>query len=103
MYNAAIHAQQVLGATILSVSISETTDDGITYPLASAMSSTDLLASSDEDPLWVFLEQVRDCLSRALGQGGDLWRSSIERDRVDGGWGGAGHPEGPERSEDDHA
>lgn len=103
MYNLAMHAQQVLGATIISISISETTDEGITYPLATAMSSSDLLSSSGEDPLWVFIEQVRDCLSRALGQQGDLWRKSIDRDRVDGGWGGAGQTEQPEQSEDRNA
>lgn len=103
MYNLAVHAQQVLGATMLSVSISETDEQQFTYPLASSMSSSDLLASSGEDPLWVFIEQVRDCLSRALGSGGDLWRSAIERDRVDGGWGGAGQMGQPEQSEDDDA
>jgi hypothetical protein len=100
MYTAAIHVQQVLGASMLSVSLSETTEEGITYPLASAMSSSDLLHSSDEDPLWIFIEQVRDCLSRALGAENGLWRSAIDRDRVDGGWGRAGPTEQPERSED---
>lgn len=103
MYNVAMHAQQILGATMLSVSLSETNEEMITYPLASAMSSSDLLASSGEDPLWIFIEQVRDCLSRALGPQGELHRSAIERDRVDGGWGGAGQTEQPEQSEDDNA
>lgn len=103
MYTAAIHVQQVLGASMLSVSLSETTEDGITYPLASAMSSSDLYHASSEDPLWVFIEQVRDCLSRALGPENGVWRAAIERDRVDGGWGGAGQQGQPERSEDDHA
>lgn len=103
MYTAAIHVQQVLGAAMLSVSLSETTDDGITYQLATALSSSDVYHDSNEDPLWVFIEQVRDCLSRALGSENGLWRSAIERDRVDGGWGGAGQEERPERSEDDHA
>lgn len=103
MYTIAAHAQQVLGATMLSISISETNEDQITYPLASAMSSSDLLHSSGEDPLWVFIEQVRDCLSSALGPQGSLFRSAIERDRVDGGWGGAGQTGQPEQSEDDRA
>ena len=100
MYNAAIHCQQVLGSTLVSVSLSETNDDGMTYPLATAMSSSDLLASSGEDPLWVFIQQIQDALSSALGDQTGVWRNSIDRDRVDGGWGGAGHPEQPERSED---
>lgn len=104
MYNVAIHAQQVLGATILSVSLSETKDDGITYPLAVAMSSSNLLESADEDPLWIFIEQVRDAVSRALSTGDErpIWDSLI-RDGVDGGWRGAGSSDGSERSEDPHA
>lgn len=103
MYNVAMHAQQILGATILSVSLSETTEQGITYPLATAMSSSNLLASADEDALWIFLQQIRDCLSRALGEDTGLWFQLNESDEVDGGWGGARPSEQPEQSEDDRA
>lgn len=100
MYNAALHAVQVGAGTMLSVSISETDELGNTYHLASTTSSSHLLASADEDPLWIFLQQVRDCLSIAMGDDQRLYRRSIEHDRIDGGWGGAGQTERPERSED---
>ena len=100
MYNVAMHAQQILGATILSVSLSETAEDGVTYPLATAMSSSNLLASADEDPLWIFLQQIKDCLSRALGDETGLWFQHLESDGLDGGWRGAGNPGQPEQSED---
>lgn len=104
MYNISMHGQQVLGATIVSVSLSETNDEGITYPLATAMSSSNLLASADEDPLWVFIEQVRDAVSSALSSSGEtpIW-DYLVRDRLDGGWRGAGKTDGSERSEDPHA
>ena len=95
MYNAAIHCQQIMGGTYVSVSLTETDEEFRTYPLASASSSSDVLASSGEDPLWIFIQQVRDALSIALGDSTGVWRSSIDRDRVDGGWGGAGHPDSP--------
>jgi len=95
MYNVAMHAQQILGATILSVSLTETSDDGFTYPLATAMSSSNLLASADEDTLWIFLEQVRDCLSRALGSETGLWHQHVESDGLDGGWRGARQQDSP--------
>ena len=101
MYNVAIHGQQILSATLLSVSLSETNDDGITYTVATAMSSSNLLASADEDPLWVFLEQIKDCLSRALGDQTGLWFQHQESAAMDGGWRGAGSPGQTERSEDD--
>lgn len=104
MYNVAIHAQQVLGATVCYISLSETLDSGITYPLATAVSSSNLLASAEEDPLWIFTQQVAEAVSRALSTSqdtpGGLWRFA---DGVDGGWGGAGQAGRPERSEDDHA
>ena len=100
MYNMSIHSQQVLGATITAVSLSETDDEGITYTLATSMASSNLLASADEDPLWVFFQQIKDCLSRALGDETGLWFQHIESDGVDGGWRGAGNPGQPERSED---
>jgi len=103
MYNAAIHCQQVLGSTICSVSLSETTDELSTYTLATAMSSSNLLASADEDELWIFLQQIRDCLSRALGDESGLWSQVIETDVLDGGWGGARPSGQPEQSEDDSA
>lgn len=104
MYNVAIHCNQVLGATVCYVSLSETTDDGISYPLASAVSSSNLLASADEDPLWILIQQVRDCVSRALStdEPQAIWEYLI-RDGVDGGWRGAGQTEGPSDSEDDRA
>ena len=95
MYNAAIHCQQVLGATIVAVSLTETTEEGITYPVATSMSSSNLLESADEDPLWIFLQQIQDSLSRALGGSTGLWFQHLESDGVDGGWGGAGHPDSP--------
>ncbi|MCZ6914751.1 MAG: hypothetical protein O7C59_10080 [Rickettsia endosymbiont of Ixodes persulcatus] len=101
MYNMAVHAQQVLGSTLVAVSISETNDDGMTYPLATAMSSSDSVASCGEDPLWIFLQQVRDALSIALNDEQSIYRQAIKHDRVDGGWGGAGQAEGPEQSEDE--
>ena len=100
MYNASIHAQQVLGATILAFSLTETTEEGISYPVATAMSSSDLLSSADEDPLWVFLEQIKESLSRVLGDSQNIYRQAIEHDRIDGGWGGAGQTGQPEQSED---
>jgi hypothetical protein len=100
MYNCAMHAQQILGATIVSVSLSETNEQNLTYPLASAMSSSNLLASADEDPLWIFLQQIKDCLSRALGDETGLWFQYQESAAMDGGWRGAGNPGQPERSED---
>jgi hypothetical protein len=101
MYNVAMHAQQILGATILSVSLSETNDEGITYPVATAMSSSNLLASADEDPLWIFLQQIKECLSSALGDETGLWATVDSSDGVDGGWGGAGQTGPTERSEDE--
>ena len=104
MYNVAIHAQQVLGATICYVSLSETSDDGITYPTATAVSSSNLLSSADEDPLWIFLQQIRDALSRALADDEPgVWWQVNESAAMDGGWRGAGSPGQPERSEDDRA
>ena len=103
MYNVAMHAQQILGATILSVSLTETDEEGITYPLASSMSSSNLLASADEDPLWVFLQQIQDCLSRAMGADTGLWFQYQESGGLDGGWWGAGSSGQTERSEDDRA
>lgn len=100
MYNIAIHAQQVLGATLLSVSLSETPEEGITYTVATAMSSSNLLASADEDPLYVFIEQIKDCLSRALGGESGIWFQHLESGGLDGGWRGAGSPGQPEQSED---
>lgn len=104
MYNLTVHAQQVLSATICYVSLSETLDDESTYLLASAVSSSNLHSSSEEDPVWVLCEQVLDALSRALStdDGGVYWRVH-NRDGIDGGWGGAGQTEQAERSEDDHA
>lgn len=96
MYNAAFHCHQVLDVTNVSISLSETTDEGITYPLAAATSSSVILASSGEDPLWIFIQQITDAVSRALGDGSGLWRSSIDRDRIDGGWRGAGQMSQPE-------
>jgi len=101
MYNITVHAQQILGASLCAVSLTETSDEGFTYPLATAMSSSNLLASADEDPLWLFLEQVKDCLSRALGSDSGLWSQVSESAAMDGGWGGAGSPGQPERSEDE--
>lgn len=103
MYNVSMHAQQILGATILAVSLTETNEEGLTYPLATAMSSSNMLASVDEDPLWIFLQQIKDCLSRSLGDDTGLWFQYLESDGVDGGRRGAGHPGQTERSEDDHA
>lgn len=103
MYNVSMHAQQILGATILAVSLTETNEQGLTYPLATSMSSSNLLASADEDPLWIFLQQIRDCLSRALGDETGLWFQYLESDGVDGGWRGAGQTDQPERSEDRNA
>lgn len=103
MYNVSIHAQQILGATICAVSLTETDEQGLTYSLASAMSSSNLLASADEDPLWIFLQQVKDALSRALGDETGLWFQHLESAAMDGGWRGAGSPGQPERSEDDRA
>ena len=103
MYTLAIHVNQVLSAAVLSVSLSETSDQGITYPLATSTSSSNLLASADEDPLWIFLQQTREALSMALGDETGLWFQIEERDGVDGGWRGAGSPGQPERSEDDDA
>lgn len=100
MYNLTVHSQQVLGATICAVSLSETNEDGITYTVATAMSSSNLLADVDEDPLYIFLEQIKDCLSRALGSETGLWFQHLESDVLDGGWRGAGSPGQPERSED---
>ena len=100
MYTLAIHANQVLSATVLSLSLSETDDDGFTYLIATASSSSNLLASAEEDPLWVFLEQVKDALSRALDGETGLWFQHQESDGVDGGRRGAGNPGQPERSED---
>lgn len=101
MYNVSMHAQQVLGATLLSVSLSETLEDGVTYTLATAMSSSNVLGSADEDPLWIFIEQVKDCLSRALSPGdSSLWWQVEESAAMDGGRWGAGNPEQPEQSED---
>ena len=93
MYNLAMHAQEVLGATVLTVSLSETNDDEMTYTVATAASSSNLLASADEDPLWIFLQQVTDCLSRALGAETGLWFQHGESDGIDGGWRGAGEVE----------
>lgn len=103
MYNVSMHAQQILGATILAVSLTETNEEGLTYPLATAMSSSNLLASADEDELWIFLQQIRDCLSRSLGDDTGLWFQYQESAAMDGGWRGAGDPGQTERSEDDHA
>jgi hypothetical protein len=103
MYNVSMHAQQILGATILAVSLTETTDGGITYPLATAMSSSNLLSSADEDELWIFLQQIRDCLSRALGDETGLWFQLNESAEVDGGWRGAGSSGSSSDSENDHA
>lgn len=90
MYTLAIHCQQVMSATVLSVSLSETSDDGSTYTVATATSSSDLLASADEDPYWIFLQQVSACLSSALGDQMRPFRTTDFHDRMDGGWGGAG-------------
>lgn len=104
MYNLTVQAQQVLQATICYISLSETSDDGVTYTIATSVSSSNLFAAADEDPVWVFCEQVRDALSRALstGDGGVLWQVR-ESDGLDGGWRGARQTERPERSEDDSA
>jgi hypothetical protein len=103
MYNMTVHAQQVLGASLCAVSLTETDDQGFTYPIATAMSSSNLLASAEEDPLWVFLQQIRDALSRALGDETGLWFQVQESAAMDGGWRGAGNPGQTERSEDDRA
>jgi hypothetical protein len=103
MYNVSMHAQQILGATILAVSLTETNEQGLTYPLATSMSSSNLLSSADEDPLWIFLQQIKDCLSRALGDDEGLWFQHLESAAMDGGWRGAGNPGQTERSEDDRA
>lgn len=95
MYNLTVHSQQVLGATICAVSLSETNEDGVTYTVATAMSSSNLLSGVDEDPLYIFLEQIKDCLSRALGSETGLWFQHIESDGMDGGWRGAGNPDSP--------
>lgn len=100
MYNLTIHAQQILGATISAVSLTETNEQNLSYPIATAMSSSNILAGVDEDPLWIFLQQIKDCLSRALGDETGLWFQYLESDGVDGGWRGAGNPGQPERSED---
>ena len=91
MYNITVHCQQVLSATVCYVSLSETTDDGSSYTIATAVASSNLHAHADEDPVWVVCEQVRDALSRALSSDdGGVWWQLQERDAVDGGWGGAG-------------
>jgi hypothetical protein len=102
MYHLNVHAEQVLTATICYVSLCETNDDGVSYTIATAVSSSNLHAQADEDPVWVFCEQVRDALSRALSTGdGGVWWQLRESDGVDGGWGGAGQTRLTERSEDD--
>jgi len=100
MYNISIHVQQVLGAAVASISLTETNEDGVTYTLATAASSSNLLSSADEDPLWIFLQQIQDCMSRALGDETGLWFQHSESAAMDGGWRGAGSPGQPERSED---
>ena len=100
MYTMAIHAQQVMTATVVSFSLSETPDDGRTYTLATSASSSNLLAGVDEDPLWIFFEQIKQCLSRVLEDEVPTWSTPVERDGLDGGWRGAGNPGQPERSED---
>lgn len=104
MYTIAMHATSVMGTTVLSVSVGETTEDGLHTPLARAVSSSNLLASADEDPLWIFCEQVRDAVSRALSTTDErpIW-DALVRDGIDGGWRGAGQADGPSVSEDDRA
>ena len=103
MYTLTVHCQQVMTSAVCYVSLTETDEDGSTYPLASASSSSNLLASADEDPLWVFLQQIKDSLSRALGDDTGLWFQIEESDAMDGGWRGAGRTGQTERSEDDRA
>lgn len=104
MYNISVHAQQVLGATVAYVSWTETSDEGITYPIATSVSSSNLHSQADEDPAWIFLEQIRDALSRVFQSSGEgLWFQVTESGGIDGGWGGAGQTRRPERSEDDSA
>lgn len=101
MYTMAIHAQQVLSVTMVSVSLNETDDQGSSYLIATAMASSDLLASADEDPLWIFVEQIQDCLSRVLSSPPTRSSARVRADDgLDGGWRGAGNPGQPEQSED---
>lgn len=101
MYNISIHCQQVLGATVCYVSLSETPDDGSTSQIATSVSSSNLFHDLDEDPVWIFVQQVSDAVSRALSteDAGVLWQLA-ESAGLDGGWRGAGNPGQPERSED---
>lgn len=101
MYTMAIHVNQVMGVTVLAVSLTETNDDGSAYLISTAHASSDLLASADEDPLWIFFEQTNDCLSRVLSAGRPGPGAGVRpNDGLDGGWRGAGNQGQPERSED---
>ena len=96
MYTMAIHLQQSLTTTICTVSLSETTDDGATEHLASAATHSALFSALDEDPLWVFCEQARDAVVKALSSGeNEVWAIARNHDRLDGGWRGARNPDSP--------
>ena len=89
MYNITVQAQQHLSVTLAVVSISETTDDGRTVQLATAVTTSKHLHASDQDELHIVCEQTIDCVVKALSsQGGRVWTTENLSAALDGGWGG---------------
>lgn len=91
MYNTSIQAQQTLFGTVVTVSLSETTDDGVTEHLMSQTVVSTEMQGVEEDPLWIHLEQVLDGVVKGLSTPQDrVWPDPDKGDVLDGGWGGAG-------------
>lgn len=91
MYNTSIQAQQTLFGTVVTFSLSETSDTGETEHLVSATVVSTEMQGVEEDPLWIHLEQVLDGVVKTLSTPpGRVWPNPDSGDVLDGGWGGAG-------------